>query len=103
MNWSASLQTQGYVRQEWANTGLPFFTSLEFQRSLDRVCDRMGVNTEHIRHNRQNNVILEDARKLGYAAKPVPQNTGNNEHYCGYCTLRMSLDRKERAYCNVAS
>ncbi|KAJ5623795.1 hypothetical protein N7510_000104 [Penicillium lagena] len=87
VNWSASLQTQGYVREEWANTGLPFFTSLEFQRSLDRVCDRMGVNTEHIRHNRQNNVILEGARKLGYAAKPVPQNTGNSEHYCGYCML----------------
>ncbi|KAJ5819001.1 Alcohol dehydrogenase long-chain fatty [Penicillium riverlandense] len=87
VNWAASLQTQGYVRQEWANTGLPFFTSLEFQRSLDRVCDRMGVNTEHIRHNRQNNVILEGARKLGYAAKAVPQNTGNSTHYCGYCTM----------------
>jgi hypothetical protein len=87
VNWSASLQTQGYVRQEWANTGLSFFTSLEFQRSLDRVCDRMGVNTERICHNRQNNIILEGARKLGYAAKPVPQNTGNKEHYCGYCTF----------------
>ncbi|EPS25096.1 hypothetical protein PDE_00027 [Penicillium oxalicum 114-2] len=87
INWSAALQTQAYVRQEWADMGLRFFTSLEFQRSLDRVCDRMGVNTEHIEHNRQNNVILEGARKLGYAAKPVPQNTGNSEHYCGYCTL----------------
>ncbi|CEO59562.1 hypothetical protein PMG11_04236 [Penicillium brasilianum] len=87
VNWSAALQTQAYVRQEWADTGLPFFTSLEFQRSLDRVCDRMGVNTEHVEHNRQNNVILEGARKLGYAAKAVPQNTGNGEHYCGYCTL----------------
>ncbi|KAJ5456156.1 uncharacterized protein N7458_003739 [Penicillium daleae] len=87
VNWSAALQTQAYVRQEWADTGLPFFTSLEFQRSLDRVCDRMGVNIEHVEHNRQNNVILEGARKLGYAAKAVPQNTGNSEHYCGYCTL----------------
>ncbi|KAJ5126478.1 hypothetical protein N7448_007257 [Penicillium atrosanguineum] len=87
VNWSASLQTQAYVRQEWADGGLPFFTSLEFQRSLDRVCDRMGVNTEHIEHNRGNSVILEGARKLGYAANPVPQNTGNAGHYCGYCTL----------------
>ncbi|KAJ5820442.1 hypothetical protein N7474_006033 [Penicillium riverlandense] len=87
VNWSAALQTQGYVRQEWADGGLPFFTSFEFQQSLDRVCDRMGVNTEHICHNHQNRVILEGARKLGYAAKAVPQNTGNSEHYCGYCTL----------------
>lgn len=87
VNWSASLQTQAYVRQEWADAGLPFFTSLEFQRSLDRVCHRMGVNSEHVRHNYGNNVILEGARKLGYAANTVPQNTGNAEHYCGYCTL----------------
>ncbi|KAJ5998144.1 hypothetical protein N7522_009804 [Penicillium canescens] len=87
VNWSAALQTQGYVRQEWADTGLPFFTSLDFQKSLDRVCDRMGVNTEKVQHNHQNSVILEGARKLGYAAKTVPQNTGHGEHYCGYCTL----------------
>ena len=94
MNWSAALQTQGYVRQEWADTGLPFFTSLEFQRSLDRVCDRMGV-TSDFQHNRQNNVILEGARKLGYAAKSVPQNTGHGEHYCGYCTLGCASGGKK--------
>ncbi|KAJ5784747.1 uncharacterized protein N7503_009959 [Penicillium pulvis] len=95
VNWSAALQTQGYVRQEWANGGLPLFTSWDFQRSLDRVCDRMGVNTEHVRHNRQNSVILEGARKLGYAAKTVPQNTGNAEHYCGTCTLGCASSIKK--------
>lgn len=95
INWSASLQTQAYVRQEWADGGLPFFTSYEFQKSLDRICDRMGVNTEKIQHNRQNNVILEGARKLGFAAKAVPQNTGNEEHYCGYCTLGCASGGKK--------
>lgn len=87
INWSASLQTQGFVRQEWSDGGLPFFTSNEFQQSLDRVCDRMGVNTEHIEHNCANRILLSGARKLGYAAKDVPQNTGNGEHYCGYCIM----------------
>ncbi|KAK7722667.1 hypothetical protein SLS57_004872 [Botryosphaeria dothidea] len=59
VNWSASLQTQGYVRQEWADQGLPFFTSAEFQRSLDTVCERMGVATDPIRHNPTNNHLLE--------------------------------------------
>ncbi|KAL2827599.1 hypothetical protein BDW59DRAFT_56234 [Aspergillus cavernicola] len=87
INWSASLQTQGYVRREWANRGLPFFTSMEFQNSLDRVCDRMGVSAECTNHNKANRMILEGARKLGYAAKAVPQNTGGTTHYCGHCTL----------------
>lgn len=86
MNYSASLQTQGYVREEWANTGLPFFTSLEFQVALDRVCARMGVNLD-TEHSHANQVVLEGARRLGYAAKPVPQNTGNGEHHCGYCMM----------------
>ncbi|KAL2869247.1 uncharacterized protein BJX67DRAFT_370880 [Aspergillus lucknowensis] len=87
VNWSASLQTQGYVRREWANRGLPFFTSLEFQDCLDRVCDRMGVGIESTNHNKANRMILEGARKLGYASKAVPQNTGRTSHYCGHCTL----------------
>lgn len=36
INWSASLQTQRYVREEWADgsDGLKFFTSSNFQNSL---------------------------------------------------------------------
>jgi choline dehydrogenase-like flavoprotein len=95
VNWSASLQTQGFVRQEWADMGLPFFTSSEFQTSLDRVCDRMGVSAEHITHNKSNQVLLEGARKLGYNCKAVPQNTGGNRHYCGYCTLGCGAAEKQ--------
>lgn len=87
INWSASLQTQSYVRQEWSKSGLGLFTSMAFQNSLDRVCDYMGVSTDHIKHNFGNQVILDGARKLGLTAKAVPQNTGYEEHYCGYCSL----------------
>lgn len=73
VNWSASLQTQGFVRKEWADAGLPFFTSSEYQNSLDRVCQRMGVSAEHIEHNKANRIVLEGARKLGYSCKAVPQ------------------------------
>ena len=91
VNWSASLQTQGYVRDEWSKSphNLPFFTSTAFQDSLDRVCERMGVTAYGIRHNKTNQVILDGSRKLGWAVKEVPQNCGgeNDRHYCGYCTL----------------
>lgn len=95
INWACSLQTQAFVRKEWADSGLPFFTSAEFQTSLDRVCDRMGVNSKDIKHNRQNRDVLEGARKLGYAADIVPQNTGDEEHYCGYCTMGCAAAGKK--------
>ncbi|KAH0548525.1 hypothetical protein GP486_007931 [Trichoglossum hirsutum] len=87
VNWSASLQTQGYVRKEWAEAGLKSFETAEFQKCLDRVCDRMGVSTAHMEHNHRNRMLLEGARRLGYHAQAVPQNTGGNKHPDGYCCL----------------
>jgi choline dehydrogenase-like flavoprotein len=95
VNWSASLQTQGFVRREWAARGLPFFTSADFQDSLDRVCDRMGVSTDFIKHNPANAMLLEGARKLGWSHKPVPQNTGGSQHYCGFCTFGCGSCEKQ--------
>ncbi|KAF1844106.1 long chain fatty alcohol oxidase [Cucurbitaria berberidis CBS 394.84] len=95
VNWSASLQTQGYVRREWATKGLPFFTSAEFQEALDRVCGRMGVSTEYIKQNRSNEILLEGARKLGWSHKPVPQNTGGNQHWCAHCTFGCGSCEKQ--------
>jgi choline dehydrogenase-like flavoprotein len=95
INWSASLQPQGYVRQEWADGGLPFFTSSEFQECLDNVCTRMGVSADHITHNKSSDVLLEGSRRLGWTAKAVPQNTAGKQHYCGYCTMGCGSCQKQ--------
>ncbi|RYP30802.1 hypothetical protein DL767_006083 [Monosporascus sp. MG133] len=49
VNWSVSLQTQGYVRQEWADQGLEFFTTAEFQHCLDHAkpCPQNTGGAEH--------------------------------------------------------
>ena len=85
INWSASLQPQSFVREEWAAEGLPLFASTAFQSSLDRVCGHMGVSKPP-EHNFANGVLLEGARRLGLSAKEVPQNTRDREHNCGYCS-----------------
>ncbi|KAK0280427.1 hypothetical protein LTR91_007088 [Friedmanniomyces endolithicus] len=96
VNWSASLQTQGFVRREWSNKfGLSHFTSAAYQADLDAVCDRMGVGTAAIEHNKTNQTLLDGARKLGWNAKAVPQNTGGKAHNCGYCTLGCGSSGKQ--------
>ncbi|KAF2719194.1 GMC oxidoreductase [Polychaeton citri CBS 116435] len=87
INWSASLQTEGMVRRDWASQGLPYFTSSAFQSDMDAVCDRMGVGLSAVEHNKGNQALLDGARKLGWAARPIPQNTGGEAHNCGHCTL----------------
>lgn len=88
VNWSVALQTQGYVRREWADDhGLPFFATAEFQACLDRVCDFMGVGDAGLRQSHRGQALLDGARRLGWDAKPAPQNTGGNDHDCGHCHL----------------
>ncbi len=104
VNWSASLQPQYAVRQEWAtSSGLPHFLSPEFQDCLDTVCDKMGVarSTDpsalaNIEHNFANTTLLEGARRLGMAVEVVPQNTGaSRRHCCGYCTYGCASTTKQ--------
>ena len=96
INWSASLQPQGFVRKEWSqDRKLPLFESVEFQEALDRVCGRMGVSTKHIKHSHGNEMLLEGARRLGYTAAAVPQNTAGNEHSCARCTMGCGAGEKQ--------
>jgi hypothetical protein len=95
INWSASLQTQGYVRKEWADRGMKFFESAKFQDCLDRVCSRMNVSADHVVHNHGNKILLEGARRLGYRASAVPQNTGGNGHFDGFCSHGCASTEKK--------
>ncbi|PNY27877.1 Long-chain-alcohol oxidase FAO2 [Tolypocladium capitatum] len=87
VNWGVCFRLQDFVREEWAATGLPLFTSSEFDDCMDRVWDFVGAGTGAIRHNHSNQAILDGASKLGWKARAVEQNTANKEHYCGQCHL----------------
>lgn len=87
INWSACLPPPAPVRRAWADRGLPYFTSAAWQSNIDRVWEQMGAGDAQIVHNHANTVNLEGARRLGYSARPVPQNTGGATHHCGHCTM----------------
>ena len=87
VNWSVCLRLQDYVRKEWASEGLPMFATKDFDDCMDRISEFAGVGTSAIRHNYRNNMILDGSEKLGWSAKPAPQNTAGKEHYCGQCHL----------------
>ncbi|KAK5948636.1 hypothetical protein OHC33_010395 [Knufia fluminis] len=103
VNWSASLQPQHFVREEWAaKNRLPFMLSQEFQECLDEVCDKMGVckpndlnGLAQIEHNFGNSTLLEGARRLGLTAKVVPQNSAGKHHYCGRCSFGCASSTKQ--------
>jgi choline dehydrogenase-like flavoprotein len=94
VNWSVCLKPQDFVRKEWAEEGLPLFTSTAFDECLDRVWEFQGAGTDKIRHNHRNKVLLNGSAKLGWAARPAPVNTGGREHFCGQCHLGCGLAEK---------
>lgn len=94
INWSVCLKPQDYVRKEWVSAGLPLFGTAEFDESIDRVWTAIGASHDAIRHNHQNEVVLEGSKKLGWHSSVCDQNTGSKEHFCGRCHLGCGANEK---------
>lgn len=96
VNWSVSLRTSAAVREEWAagGPGMEFFRGRDYDACMDRVCARMGVGTEAVVQTHRGRVLMEGARRLGWAADVCPQNSGGKAHSCGHCTLGCASGEK---------
>ncbi|KAK2595760.1 hypothetical protein QQS21_006586 [Conoideocrella luteorostrata] len=94
VNWSVCFRLQDYVREEWAATGLPLFTSSDFDDCMDRVWDFIGASKDAIRQNARNQALLDGTKALGWRGGVVEQNTGGKEHYCGQCHLGCNSAEK---------
>ncbi|OAQ99523.1 hypothetical protein LLEC1_02539 [Akanthomyces lecanii] len=94
VNWSVCLKPQDYVRKEWVAAGLPLFGSSEFDDCIDRVWTAIGAGQTKIRHNHQNEVVLNGSKKLGWHSNVCDQNTAGVEHYCGRCHLGCCSNEK---------
>lgn len=96
VNWSASLRTQHFIRENWAKAyGLPHFLSEDFTKSLDFVCDRMGVDNAKVELNIPNKALVDASTKLGYHAAVIPQNAGGTPHSCGFCSFGCPFGEKQ--------
>ena len=79
VNWACCLEPPHYVREEWSKKhGLPHFVSPAFQRSLDRVTERLrvvgGRYGGELKQNRANNILIDGCRRLGMHVRVAPNN-----------------------------
>nr|GLL18073.1 long-chain-alcohol oxidase FAO4A [Ipomoea trifida] len=95
VNWSASIKTPPYVLQEWRELhGLELFGSDVYQKAMDIVCGKMGVQRECEDESFQNMVLRKGCLELGYPVENIPQNAPS-DHYCGWCTFGCKDGRKK--------
>ncbi|WGX99385.1 GMC family oxidoreductase N-terminal domain-containing protein [Nocardioides sp. L-11A] len=97
VNYTTSFRTPDRVREEWAGHGVPQFATEEYTASMDAVCARLGVNTEHDRAAPRDAILERGARALGWDVAAMPRNVVgcDQDVECGRCGMGCRLGAKQ--------
>jgi long-chain-alcohol oxidase len=88
VNYTTSLRTPDEVRAEWAAYGVPAFATDAYTRSLDVVCERLGVNLDHNRLSPREEIFRRGLDVLGWHCTAMPRNVIGCDQEgpeCGWC------------------
>ena len=98
VNYTTSFRPPADVREEWARD-VPALDSPDFDRALDAVCGRLGVNTEHNRVSAREEKVRAGLRELGWHCAEMPRNVRGCDQgrVCGYCPFGCALGAKQSA------
>jgi long-chain-alcohol oxidase len=97
VNYTTSFRTPDEVRADWAGHGVPAFASETFTKSLDAVCSRLGVNLDHNRPSRREELVHRGLSRLGWHEGSMPRNVLGCDQgvSCGYCPYGCRLGAKQ--------
>jgi choline dehydrogenase-like flavoprotein len=97
VNWQTSLRTPDFIRDEWAEaSGVRAFADETFTRSLDSVCERLGVGTGESQHNANNSALERGCASLGYRSSVIPRNAKQcDPAQCGFCVFGCRVGGKQ--------
>jgi choline dehydrogenase-like flavoprotein len=81
INWTNCLRTKPWVREQWAREhGLPGLDTAEFDRHLDAVWERLGVNDRCSHLNGTQESMKRGAEALGWSFKAVTRNVDESRY-----------------------
>ncbi len=81
INWTTSLRTKPWVREEWATEyGLEGIDTPEYDRHLDAVMTRLGVNDRCSDFNGPTQRLREAAEKLGWSFQTITRNADESTY-----------------------
>ena len=93
VNYTTSFRTPDDVREEWGGA----FATDAFTAALDRVCERIGVNTDQSTPSTREQVVCRGLEALGWHVAPMPRNVRGCDQgrVCGYCGYGCPLGAKQ--------
>eukprot|EP01134_Creolimax_fragrantissima_P002585 CFRG2585T1 len=75
VNWACSLRTPDYVLKEWSDEyGLSQFTNGEHEKSMDYVCERIGVGSKGMKYNKANSLLIKGCKDNDLSIDMAPNN-----------------------------
>jgi choline dehydrogenase-like flavoprotein len=81
INWTNCLRTKPWVREQWAREhGLEGLDTAEFDRHLDAVWERLGVNDRCSHLNGTQESMRRGAEALGWSFKSVMRNVDESRY-----------------------
>ena len=97
VNYCTSFRTPDENREEWAEEGVEWVRGSEYTRSLDAVCKRLSVNTEHNRVSKREEILQRGLKRLGWHVDAMPRNVVDcdQDGVCGYCGYGCSIGAKQ--------
>jgi choline dehydrogenase-like flavoprotein len=97
VNYTTSFRTPDDVREQWASLGARQFAEQEYADSLDAVCTRLSVNTDHDRAGTRDALLQRGLEKLGWHVDAMPRNVVGCEQdvECGRCGLGCRIGAKQ--------
>lgn len=97
VNYTTSFRTPDHVRQEWAGLGATQFATQEYAASMDAVCERLGVNTDHDKAAPRDAILERGARELGWNCAAMPRNVlgCDQDIECGRCGMGCRIGAKQ--------
>jgi long-chain-alcohol oxidase len=97
VNYCTSFRTPDEIREEWADEGVEWIRGQEFSKSLDAVCERISVNTNHNRVSKREQVLQCGLKRLGWHVDAMPRNViaCDQGKVCGYCGFGCAIGAKQ--------
>ncbi|HYM55732.1 MAG TPA: FAD-dependent oxidoreductase [Solirubrobacteraceae bacterium] len=88
VNYMNCIRTPEPIRREWAAMGVDGIDQPDYERHIDAVWERLGVNDAATSQNRTHKKLIQGCEQLGYPSRPLTRNTDvscEDPSVCGYC------------------
>jgi choline dehydrogenase-like flavoprotein len=88
VNYMNCIRTPEHIRREWAAMGVEGIADADYERHIDAVWKRLGVNDTATSQNRTHKKLIQACEQLGYPHRPLTRNTDiacEDPSVCGYC------------------